>query len=563
MTSLQSLSLRAGPKLAPNALTAKPALVPRNALFASALNNLVRQRTDASPPDAHPEGMIKISRSVAGGPLVATMLGAARHLLATAVRGVTLCGVLTFVVIAQEAQDSAASAPQMHRPASGGSEERSAAPATVDVTPVARDEEIGRRLQSVLDATGWFTGAQVRVDAGVVFLSGQAETEELRKWAGDLARNTQAVVAVANRIEVPKPSMWDMRPVWAGLLALWRDFLHSLPLFVFGLIILALSVAAGIIATRTVAAILAPRIEARLLRSVFARSAGVLVVLAGTYVVLRVAGLTQLALTVVGGTGLVGLALGIAFRDITENFLASVFLSMQRPFATGDLVEVAGVTGYVQQLNVRTTILMTLDGNVVQIPNATVYKSNLRNFTSSENRREDFIVGIDYAALITDAQEIARQVLDKHPAVLQDPEPSVLVDSLGPSAVNLRVYFWLNGREHSWMKVRSSVIRLVKRAFQEHGISMPDDAREVIFPQGVPVTLIDRTAATAATADAGPQRRRPAAAGAEDTDAVSTEAEAGLYSEAVVIEAQARHAQPSKGGENLLASAPGHSTKAL
>ncbi|HEX5755051.1 MAG TPA: mechanosensitive ion channel family protein [Arenimonas sp.] len=459
--------------------------------------------------------------------------------------------MLTSTVVAQASQDSAAPV-RVNSAASDRIEERSAAPAVVDVTPVARDEEIGRRLQSVLDATGWFTGAQVRVDAGVVFLSGHTESEELRVWAGDLARNTQAVVAVANRIEVPPPDVWDLRPAWSGLLALWREFVHSLPFLIFAMIILALSVGAGIIATRAVAAILLPRVEAQLLRSVLARGAGVLVVLAGTYVVLRISGLTQLALTVVGGTGLVGLALGIAFRDITENFLASIFLSMQRPFETGDLVEIAGVTGYVQQLNVRTTILMTLDGNLVQIPNATVYKSNLRNFTSSANRREDFIVGIDYATLITDAQEIARQVLTHHPAVLQDPEPSVLVDSLGPSTVNLRVYFWLNGREHSWMKVRSSVLRLVKRAFQEQGITMPDDAREVIFPQGVPVTLIDRTEAAGVTQGEAAQGQRPAAAPAQDTDAVSTQAEAGLYSEAVVLEAQARQAQTWKAGENLL-----------
>lgn len=467
------------------------------------------------------------------------------------------CCVLSCSVAAQGAPGSAEPASLMHRSASAGSEERSVAPATVDVTPVARDEEIGRRLQSVLDATGWFTDARVRVDVGVVFLSGKTETEELRKWAGDLARNTQGVVAVANRIEVPQPSVWDMRPAWAGLMAMWRDFVHSLPFILLALTILALSVGVGMIATRAVASILAPRMETRLLRSVIARSAGALVVLAGTYVVLRVSGLTQLALTVVGGTGLIGLALGIAFRDITENFLASIFLSLQRPFETGDLIEVAGVTGYVQQLNVRTTILMTLDGNLVQIPNASVYKSNLLNFTSSANRREDFVVGIDYAALITEAQEIAHQVLANHPAVLQDPEPSVLVDSLGPSTVNLRVYFWLDGREHSWLKVRSSVIRLVKRSFQEQGITMPDDAREVIFPQGVPVDLIDRTAAAAAAGGDGvPKRRRSAAESAEDTDAVSTPAEAGLYSEAVVIEAQARQAQPLKGADNLLPSAP-------
>jgi small-conductance mechanosensitive channel len=492
---------------------------------------------------------------------LAPMRGTAWRHLATAVRGVVLSGALAFAVIAlgaQGAQDPSVAGPQPNSP---GSEERSAAPATVDVTPVARDDEIGQRLQSVLDATGWFTGARVRVDAGVVFLNGQTETEDLRKWAGDLARNTQDVVAVANRIEVPKPSVWDMGPAWIGLLDLWRDVVRSLPLFFFGMIILALSVGLGILATRAVAAILAPRIEGRLLRSVFARGAGVLVVLVGTYVVLRVSGLTQLALTLVGGTGLVGLALGIAFRDITENFLSSIFLSMQRPFETGDLVEVAGVTGYVQQLNVRTTILMTLDGNLVQIPNSTVYKSNLRNFTNSANRREDFIVGIDYAAQITDAQEIARQVLVGHPAVLQDPEPSVLVDSLGPSAVNLRVYFWLDGREHSWLKVRSSVIRLIKRAFQEHGITMPDDAREVIFPQGVPVTWVDRTAGAAAAGEAGPRQRRPAVAPADDTDAVSTQAEAGLYSEAVVIEGQARQAQPLKGIENLLPAARDDSTR--
>ncbi len=216
-----------------------------------------------------------------------------------------------------------------------------------------------------------------------------------------------------------------------------------------------------------------------------------LVFLLGTYIVLRVSGLTQLALTVVGGTGLIGLAVGIAFRDITENFLASIFLSMQRPFETGDLVEVSGVTGYVQQLNMRTTVVMTLDGNLVQIPNATVYKSNVRNFTGNANRREDFVVGIGYDDSINEAQEVARKVLGEHPAVLKDPEPSVLADSLGKATVNLRVYFWLNGREHSWLKVRSSVIRLVKLAFQENGISMPDEAREVVFPQGVPVAMLN------------------------------------------------------------------------
>lgn len=490
------------------------------------------------------------SESKSSSKIWRTMAVRCYRLMLTVARISCICGILTSSLLAQLPGD-AADGPQ--KISSPEKQDLSPAPVKVDVKPVARDAEISKRLQSVLDATGWFTEPQVRVEEGVVFLSGRTESEELKKWAGDLARNTQDVVAVANRMEVPEPSIWDFGPAWSGLFDLWRDVIRSLPFFAFGLLVLALSVGAGMLATRGVRRLLRQRIRANLLRNVIARGAGVFAFLCGTYIVLRVSGLTQLAMTVVGGTGLIGLAVGIAFRDITENFLASIFLSIQRPFETGDLVEVAGVTGYVQQLNVRTTILMTLDGNLVQIPNATVYKSNLRNFTTNSNRREDFIVGIGYDDSINDAQEIARKVLADHPAVLNDPEPSVLADSLGASTVNLRVYFWLNGREHSWLKVRSSVIRLVKLAFQQHGISMPDEAREVIFPQAIPVTILNGKPGE--THDNGQVNRLPAQPPREELDVPSTKAEGGLSSEASVIKEQARHVQPLNDGENLLKAA--------
>ena len=372
----------------------------------------------------------------------------------------------------------------------------------------------------------------------------------MRKRAGNLARNTQDVVAVANRMQVATASIWSFQPAFSGLAALWRDFIRVLPLIVFALLILALSAGASMLATRGVRKVLRPHIQARLLRNVIARTAGVFMFLIGAYVVLRLSGLTQLALTLVGGTGLLGLVIGIAFRDITENFLASIFLSMQRPFETGDLVEVDGISGHVQQLNVRTTVLMTLNGNLVQIPNSTVYKSNLRNFTTNCNRREEFCVGIGYDESITHAQEIARQVLAKHPAILNDPEPAVLVDSLGQATVNLRIYFWLNGHEHSWLKVRSSVIRLVKSAFQKEGILMPDGAREVIFPNGVPVTMVDRE--IGAQSDAGHAVRDSVVPSRDEPDEVSTQAEAGLYSESIVIKEQARQVGPLEQSDNLL-----------
>jgi small conductance mechanosensitive channel len=429
-------------------------------------------------------------------------------------------------------------------------DELAPAPVKVDVQPVAHDEEIRKRLQSVLVATGWFTDPQVKVEQGVVFLNGLTETDELKHWAGDLARNTQDVVAVANRMEVSQPSAWDFSAAWGGMSGLWRDFIRSIPFLIFGLFVLALSAGAGWLTMRSTRAFLRLRVRAKLLRGVFANGAGFFVFLAGTYIVLRVSGLTQLALTVVGGTGLIGLAVGIAFRDITENFLASLFLSMQRPFESGDLIEIVGVTGFVQQLNIRTTVVMTLDGNLVQVPNALVYKSTVRNFTANPNRRENFTVGIGYDDPIDKAQEVARKVLADHPAVLNDPEPWVLADGLGSATVNLRIYFWLNGKEHSWLKVRSSVIRLVKQAFQQQGISMPDEAREVVFPRGIPVTLLDGNPSWMSGVES---KERPAPSfPSPGQDTVSTEAEAGLSSEAGMIKEQARQAKPLDEEENLL-----------
>ncbi len=461
------------------------------------------------------------------------------------VRGSLLAVLWCVLALSVQGQEPPAKSTDPLKKKAPDKEELSVAPAKVDVVPVAHDREIRKRLQSVLVATGWFVEPTVKVEEGVVFLGGQTQTEDLKKWAGDLASKTQDVVAVANSIEVIEPSIWDFGPAWSGLLGLWRDFVHSLPFLMFALLILLLAAGAGVMATRLARRLLRSRIQAKLLRSVVAYAIGFFVLLVGVYIVLRVSGLTQLALTVVGGTGLVGLAVGIAFRDITENFLASVFLSVQRPFASGDLVEIAGITGFIQQLNMRTTVMITVNGNIVQIPNATVYKSTLRNFTTNPNRREDFVVGIGYDDAISEAQDVALKVLLDHPAILRDPEPWVLADSFGTATINLRVYFWINGHTHSVIKVRSSVIRLVKLAFQKQGISMPDEAREVVFPQGIPVTMIEAK-----------PHHEPEPSVPDASDAASTQAEGGLASEAGVIEEQARQAQPMKEQDDLLKDPP-------
>jgi small-conductance mechanosensitive channel len=426
-------------------------------------------------------------------------------------------------------------------------------PQAVDIRPAARDDEIRERLQRILQATAWFQNPHVQVQEGVVFLDGSTRDEAYKLWAGKLAGNTQDVVAVVNRIALAQRSAWDFTPAFDKIRQLWRETIQALPLMGFGLMVLVLAWFLAKLSSRLVRRFLQRRIASPLLRDVVAKVASIPVFLLGVYIVLHVAGMTRLALTVIGSTGLAGLVIGIAFRDIMENFLASILISMQRPFRTHDLIDVDGHQGLVQSMTTRGTVLMAFDGNHIQIPNATIYKSTIRNYTANPNRREDFMVGIGYRDTISAAQACIMQVLTQHPAVLPTPEPSVLVEALGAATVNLRVFFWLDSRQHDYLKTRSSLIRMVKRALEDAGISMPDASREVLFPEGVPVHLIDRSGKGKRGEQSPPPGRQPVPARASaEPDPVSTAAEGNLTSEEHGLQEQARQARVPETGTNLL-----------
>lgn len=421
-----------------------------------------------------------------------------------------------------------------------------AVPDRVDIQPAAPDDQIRTRLQKILEATGWFQSPQVEVQDGVVFLKGQTETNEYKQWAGDLARNTQDVAAVVNQIELIQPSIWDSQPAITGLRDLWINFIRTIPLFGFSLLVLLVTWIAARLSVKAARASLGKRLSSPLLNRVVGYAVGIGVFLIGLYIVFEIAGLANVALTVVGGTGILGIVLGIAFRDISENFLASIFLSLQNPFQTGDLVDINGQRGFVQALTTRVTVLMTLDGNQIQIPNSIVYKSNILNYTSNPNLRMEFTVGIGYADSVTKAQELALNILEEHPAVLKDPEPWVLVDNLGNSSVNLQVYFWVDLSKFSILKTKSDLIRLIKEAYQKANITIPDPGRERIF--------LKRSSSP--PADTGlSESPDPVQSAAERAKAAnSAEVAADLSSEAEEIEKQARLARQLDDGENLLKS---------
>ena len=425
---------------------------------------------------------------------------------------------------------------------------------TVEVDPTADDGDIDARITGILEATERYLDLGVRVDDGVVFLTGTTDDAAHREFAGTLARKVSDVVAVVNQIEVDRGPWWDLSPAWDESQNLAREAVQAVPLLLLALLLGGVTLVVARPLSRLLVRPLGGVTDSVLVQNVLRNLIYVLLLVVGLYLFLRVSGLTRIALTLISGTGLVGLVLGFAFRDIAENFLASLLISIQKPFRLGDVISVDGHTGLVQAVTTRGTLLVDFDGNHIQIANSTVYKNTLKNFTANPKVRLMFTVGVGYDASITRSQSVLMGVLEAHAAVLNDPDPQVLVDGLGSSTLNLKAYFWIDGSAYSGVKVKSAVLRQTVNALTEAGISMPDDAREVVFPHGVPVRMSDAEPEAGANEAAAPRDPTRPPRVQPDADEVASVAhgEAGLATEVNDLQRQAAGARRPEEGTSVI-----------
>ena len=254
------------------------------------------------------------------------------------------------------------------------------------------------------------------------------------------------------------------------------------------------------------------------------------IMLIAVLIALDLIGLTSVVGAVLGSAGVVGLVLGFAFREIAENYIAGILLSVRRPFEPGDHVIIENREGKVISVNSRATVLMTLDGNHLQLPNSLVFKSVVLNYSKNPKRRFDFSMLIDSNQSIRESQTLAMAVIAKIEGVLDEPSPAWTVVEFGATGIQLRFYGWIDQRETDIGKVRSEAIRGVKSAFADDDIEAPRttyhivtsrqrDAQEVdamIEPEnGADISVnrdIDVQVAAAREGDAGQNLLQPESA---------------------------------------------------
>lgn len=215
-----------------------------------------------------------------------------------------------------------------------------------------------------------------------------------------------------------------------------------------------------------------------ILQQMVATAIGVL----GILVALELLQATALVGAVLGAAGLLGVALGFAFRDVAENYLSSILLGLRRPFAANDHVLINNEhEGKVMRLTTRETVLMTLEGNHLRLPNAMVYKAVILNYTRNPLRLFQFEVGVDTASDLVNVQTVGIEALLATPGVSSDPRPFSRVEKLGDWSVVVRFFAWVDQQLADWYKVRSEGLRRVKVAFDDADVMMPIPMQQIDF----------------------------------------------------------------------------------
>ncbi|MDN3699109.1 MULTISPECIES: small-conductance mechanosensitive channel MscS [Vibrio] len=195
------------------------------------------------------------------------------------------------------------------------------------------------------------------------------------------------------------------------------------------------------------------------------------------FVIVLIAALGRIGVqtaSVVAVIGAAGLAIGLALQGSLSNFAAGVLIVAFRPFKSGDYVEIGGVAGAVESIQIFQTILTTPDNKMVVVPNGAVIGSPITNYSRHDTRRIDHVIGVSYSADLQKTKEVITKILESDERILKEPGIQVGVLALADSSVNFVVRPWVKTSDY-W-NVYFDSLQAIKEGLDKEGIEIP-------FPQ--------------------------------------------------------------------------------
>ena len=184
---------------------------------------------------------------------------------------------------------------------------------------------------------------------------------------------------------------------------------------------------------------------------------------------------------IIATLGLSSVAIGFAFQDIFKNFLAGILILLQQPFRIGDQIIVNDYEGTVDQIDIRTTQIITYGGERVVIPNSTVFTSVVQVRTAFDHRRTDLAVGVDYNTSLSQASDILETTISQVQGVLNKPAPEIDLVSFGDSSIDFIVRYWTLPQQKQVRHVKTRAILSIKQAFDKADINIPYPIRTLYY----------------------------------------------------------------------------------
>lgn len=299
--------------------------------------------------------------------------------------------------------------------------------------------------------------------------------DSLEAKGGDVQEFRQYAVAVSG-LEIDTS---DAAAIWSGLVG-WvtsREGGQRLAWNFFKFVmILLLTYVAGKIIARVVNWLLERKVKLPILaEKLISRTVKNLVLLIGFAIALTA---LEIDITpILAAIGATGLVVGLALQGTLSNFASGLMILVNRPFDVGNVVTAGGVTGTIDQMNLVSTKFRTFDNQTIYVPNNEIWDNVITNITANPKRRVDLEFSIGYDDDFELAEQLIRDVARSHALVHTDPEPEVVTHELADSSVNIICRSW--AMTSDWWKVKTDLVREVKRRFDAAGITIPYPQQDV------------------------------------------------------------------------------------
>ncbi|HEX5043888.1 MAG TPA: mechanosensitive ion channel [Candidatus Polarisedimenticolaceae bacterium] len=269
----------------------------------------------------------------------------------------------------------------------------------------------------------------------------------------------------------------------ADKLAGWiRESIVNLPNILIALLVVALFWFLGRLVRRVMERLLA-RVSHNLTVTRLLASASFLVMLAaGLFIALGVLKLDKTVMSLLAGAGVAALVLGFAFQDIAANMMAGILLSVRHPFRPGHLCEILDHEGVIEEVDLRFTVMRTLQGQIVFLPNKEVLNHPIKNFTLTGKRRVDLEIGVSYGDDLERARRLAAEACADVSRRDKGREVEVFYTAVADSAIMMVVRIWVEyEKQRDFLEARSQAIQRIKAAFDAHGVTIPFPIRTLDF----------------------------------------------------------------------------------